>query len=129
MADESCCTQHDANRLATLLACDYFNIKLGKSGGIFNALQIVEAGNAHNIKLQIGSFMESRLATTAFVHFAYCNAAIVHFDLDTPLMMSEDPVQNGLQYLANGVVEINDAPGIGATIDAAYLSKLESLIV
>ena len=40
MADESCCTQHDANRLATLQACDYFNIKLGKSGGIFNALQI-----------------------------------------------------------------------------------------
>jgi L-alanine-DL-glutamate epimerase-like enolase superfamily enzyme len=76
MADESCCTQHDANRLATLQACDYFNIKLGKSGGIFNALQIVEAGNNHNIKLQIGSFMESSLATTAFVHFAFCNAQL-----------------------------------------------------
>lgn len=129
MADESCCTNHDADRLATLNACDYFNIKLGKSGGIFNALKIVEVGNKHNIKMQVGSFMESRLATSAFVHFTYCSNAIVHFDLDTPLMMAEDPVENGLQYVANGVVEIDDTPGIGASIDAAYLKKLQQIIV
>lgn len=129
MADESCCTHHDAERLATLKACDYFNIKFGKSGGIFNALKIVEVGNKNNIKLQIGSFMESRLATSAFVHFAYSNNAIVHFDLDTPLMMAEDPVENGLQYLANGIVEIDDTPGIGASINDAYLKKLESVII
>ena len=129
MADESCCTQYDANRLATLQACDYFNIKLGKSGGIYNALKIVEVGNQHNIKMQIGSFMESRLATTAFVHFAYSNNSIVHFDLDTPLMMAEDPIENGLQYLANGVVTIDDTPGIGASINEAYLKQLTSIIV
>lgn len=129
MADESCCTQHDAARLAQLNACDYFNIKLGKSGGIFNALQIVDEGNKANIKLQIGSFMESRLATSAFVHFAYSNDSIVHFDLDTPLMMAEDPIQDGLQYKANGIVEINDAPGIGASIDEAYLDQLDKVII
>ncbi len=129
MADESCCTQYDANRLATLQACDYFNIKLGKSGGICNALKIVEVGNQHNIKMQIGSFMESRLATTAFVHFAYSNNSIVHFDLDTPLMMAEDPIENGLQYLANGVVTIDDTPGIGASINEVYLKQLTSIIV
>lgn len=129
MADESCCDHHDADRLAALNACDYFNIKLGKSGGIFNALKIVEAGNKANIKLQIGSFMESRLATSAFVHFAYSNASIVHFDLDTPLMMAEDPIENGLQYKTNGIVEIDDTPGIGASINETYLSKLTKAIV
>jgi L-alanine-DL-glutamate epimerase-like enolase superfamily enzyme len=129
MADESCCTQHDASRLATLQACDYFNIKLGKSGGIVNALKIVEVGNQHKIKMQIGSFMESRLATTAFVHFAYSNNSIVHFDLDTPLMMAEDPIENGLQYLTNGVVEIDDTPGIGASINEAYLKQLEYVVI
>jgi L-alanine-DL-glutamate epimerase-like enolase superfamily enzyme len=129
MADESCCTQHDAARLAQLNACDYFNIKLGKSGGIFNALKIVEEGIKANIKLQIGSFMESRLATSAFVHFAYSNNSIVHFDLDTPLMMAEDPIQNGLQYKAQGIVEIDDAPGIGASIDETYLQTLECKVV
>ena len=129
MADESCCTHHDAIRLAKLQACDYFNIKLGKSGGIFNALKIIEVGKQANIKLQIGSFMESRLATSAFIHFAYCDDLIIHFDLDTPLMMAEDPVQNGLQYMPNGVVEIDDTPGIGASIDEQYLQNLEKVII
>ena len=31
MADESCCDEHDAKRLLDLNACDYFNVKLGKS--------------------------------------------------------------------------------------------------
>ncbi len=129
MADESCCSHHDAENLADLQACNYFNIKLGKSGGIFNALKIVAVGNKHNIKLQIGSFMESRLATSAFLHFAYCSPSIIHFDLDTPLMMADDPVVNGLQYLANGVVEIDDTPGIGASINETYLKQLTSTFV
>lgn len=39
MADESCGDEHDAERLLQLDACDYFNIKLGKAGGIFKALK------------------------------------------------------------------------------------------
>lgn len=129
MADESCCNQYDAANLAQINACNYFNIKLGKSGGIYNALKIVEVANNANIKLQIGSFMESCLATTAFVHFAYSHKNIVHFDLDTPLLMAENPIENGLQYKPNGVVEINDSIGIGATISKKYLQKLPSVII
>ncbi|HPH24742.1 MAG TPA: hypothetical protein PLW32_12715, partial [Chitinophagaceae bacterium] len=64
-----------------------------------------------------------------FVHFAFCNASIVHFDVDTPLMMAEDPIENGLHYLPNGVVTIDDTPGIGASIDTAYLKSLEQAII
>ena len=129
MADESCFDQHDAARLAKLQACDYFNIKLGKSGGIYNALQIVEVAAAYGIKLQVGSFMESRLAMTALVHFAYSSNLIVHYDIDTPLMLSQDPVVGGMQYKANGVIEIDDAPGIGARIDEAFLKGCTKVVV
>ena len=128
MADESCCDSHDAARLAQLKACDYFNIKMGKSGGIFEALKIISVAENAGIKLQIGGFMESRLATTAFVHFAYASDAIVHFDFDTPLMIAVDPVIGGMKYLTNGVIEIDDTAGIGAEIDKAYLKKLEAVI-
>jgi L-Ala-D/L-Glu epimerase len=37
MADECCGDDHDAARLIQLDACQYMNIKLGKSGGIFTA--------------------------------------------------------------------------------------------
>ena len=129
MSDETCCDHHDAERLASIKACDYFNIKFGKSGGIFNALKIVEVAKKNNIKLQVGSFMESRLATTAFVHFSYASDLIVHFDFDTPLMLSQDPVIGGMKYEANGIITIDDPPGLGATIDADYLSSLEKVII
>ncbi len=129
MADESCFDHHDAERLAKLNAVDYFNIKLGKSGGIFNALKIVEVAKAHNLKLQVGCFMESRLAITALVHFAYCSDLIVHYDLDTPLLLKEDPVIGGMVFKENGVVEIDEVVGIGAKIDEVYLNKCERIVI
>jgi L-Ala-D/L-Glu epimerase len=129
MADESCFDHHDAERLANLHAVDYFNIKLGKSGGIFNANKIVEVAKANQIKLQVGCFMESRLAITALVHFAYSSNLIVHYDLDTPLMLKEDPVVGGMIFKENGIVEIDDSAGIGAEIDKNYLEKCEKVVV
>lgn len=128
MADESCCDQHDAKRLLNLNACDYLNIKLGKSGGIFNALQIVSLAIEKNMHLQIGSFMESRLATTAFAHVALSSDAFVHFDLDTPLMFSSDPVKGGIVYKENGVIEVPNNIGLGAFIEDDYLQQFESYV-
>ncbi len=130
MSDESCFDEHDAERLAKIKACDYFNIKLGKSGGIYHALKMIDVAKAHSIKVQVGCFMESRLAITALVHFAYCSDLIVHYDLDTPLMLKEDPVTGGMQYLKGGIVEIDETvPGIGAIIQSSFLAKAESIIV
>lgn len=129
MADESCFDHHDAEHLAKLNACDYFNVKLGKSGGIYNALKIVEVAKANNLKLQVGCFMESRLAITALVHFAYSSDLIVHYDLDTPLMLKEDPVVGGMIFKENGMVEIDEAVGIGARIDEGYLKKCEKAVI
>lgn len=129
MSDETCSTHHDAEMLAQLKACDYFNIKLGKSGGIYDAMKIVETAEKNNIKMQVGSFMESRLATTAFVHFAYASDLIVHFDFDTPLMLSLDPVVGGMKYEANGVITIDETPGLGAKMDKTFLSKMEKVVI
>lgn len=129
MADESCFDEHDAERLAKLNAVDYFNIKLGKSGGIYHALKIIDVAKANKLKLQVGCFMESRLAITALVHFAYSSDLIVHYDLDTPLMLKEDPVVGGMIFKENGVVEIDEAIGLGASIDEAFLNKCESIII
>lgn len=129
MADESCFDEHDAERLAKLNACDYFNIKLGKSGGIWHALKIVEVANANNIKLQVGCFMESRLAITALVHFAYSSNLILHYDLDTPLMLKDDPILGGMIFKENGIVEIDDSIGIAATVDTQFLKTCEKITI
>lgn len=129
MSDESCGDEHDAERLIRLGACDYLNIKLGKSGGIFKALKMVRLAEQHNIHLQVGAFMESRLAMTAFAHFSLCSHMIEHYDFDTALMFTEDPVSGGIIYEKNGVVKVPHTPGLGATIEEHRLKKFEHTVI
>lgn len=116
MADESCCDLHDLERLILLKACDKINIKLGKCGGLHKALKMLRLAEAHQLPVQLGAFLESRLGMTAFTHLAHCSTSVKYFDFDTALMFSEDPVSGGVQYKEQGLVELPPAAGIGATI-------------
>lgn len=116
MSDESCCDPHDVKRLIDLKACHLINIKLGKSGGIFKALQMIHLAEAAHMNIQLGAFLESRLAMSAFAHLALCSPNIVHYDFDTALMFSHDPVEGGIIYKEGGLIEVPDTPGIGATL-------------
>lgn len=129
MADESCSDHHDAERLINLHACDYINIKLGKSSGIFNALKIIRLAEQSGIKLQVGGFLESRLGFTASAHLALTSKNIVYCDFDTPLMFVDDPVSGGIVYGKNGMVTIPERPGLGALVDTNYLQQLKNISI
>jgi len=129
MADESCGDHHDAERLIALKACPMFNIKLGKTGGLLDAMKIVKLAAAANMHLQIGGFMESRLGMTAGAHLALSDEHIVHCDFDTPLMFTEDPVSGGIEYKANGLIEVPEVPGLGASIKEEYLRDAEQVTI
>ncbi len=116
MSDESCADPHDLKRLIDLKACDRINIKLGKCGGILNALKMIRMAENAGMEIQIGAFLESRIAMTAFAHVALCSNNIVYFDFDTALMFSQDPVEGGIVYKEKGVIEVPDVPGIGARL-------------
>jgi L-alanine-DL-glutamate epimerase-like enolase superfamily enzyme len=129
MADESLFDHHDAYRLASMQACDYFNIKLSKSGGLNTALKIVAIAEAAGIKSQVGCMSETRLGLTALAHLVVARKNIVHFDLDSALMLADDPVTGGITYLENGKIKIPDTPGIGADFDYSYLDKMEKIVI
>jgi len=129
MADESVFDHHDAFRLASMGACDYFNIKLSKSGGIGNALKIVSVAEAAGIKCQVGCMSESRFALTALMHLVLASPAIVHYDMDSSLMLDADPVTGGIEYRGSGRWILSDKNGIGAAFDEAFLESMEKLTV
>ncbi len=129
MADESLSDHHDAKRLIDLEACQLFNLKLGKSGGIFKALKIIELAERAGIGMQVGGFLESRLAFTASAHLATISKHIRHFDFDSPLMIEEDPVGGGITYGENGLVSLPDTPGLGAWVHEEFLRELVRVVV
>jgi L-alanine-DL-glutamate epimerase-like enolase superfamily enzyme len=114
MADESCCDHLDAARLIRVNACDLFNVKLGKSGGIYKAKKIFKLAEENNINIQVGGFLESRLGFTASAHLALSSPNVKFIDFDTPLMFEEDPVSGGIRYGKNGVIEVPTTSGLGA---------------
>ena len=129
MADESVFNHHDAFRLASMGACDNFNIKFSKSGGINNAMKIVAIAEASGIKCQVGCMSESRYGLTALMHLVAARNNIVHFDIDSSLMLAEDPVLGGIEYKGNGKWELGESPGIGADFKEGVLNNMESEIV
>ncbi len=125
MADESCYNHHDAERLIRDKACDSINIKFAKSGGIQEALQIHAIASHHNIPCMIGGMLESRVALSAKVHFAYACPGVQFFDLDTCLIGHlVDPVLNGVQFEKYDIC-LPNLPGIGADVDKAFLEQCE----
>ena len=128
MADESLFDATDAIRLVREDAVDYFNIKLSKSGGIFEALNINAIAEAAGIPCMIGCMSESRLGLTANAHFAAARQNVRFCDLDGCFEHADDPVHGGILY--NGYhIELPETPGIGAEIDSTFLKNLPVTIV
>ncbi len=129
MADESAFDHRDAFRLAGMGACDYFNIKLSKSGGIHKALKMIAVAEAAGITSQIGCMAETRYGLTALTHLAAARRNVVHFDIDSSFMHVSDPVTGGIEYRGRGEWVLPDAPGIGAGFDGAVLDRMEKTTV
>ncbi len=125
MADESVFNHHDALRLIRAGACDYVNIKFAKSAGILEALKINRVCADHGIPCMMGGMLESRLALTAFAHFASAQDNIRFYDMDTCLLGHKtDPVTGGVKYRSY-FVELPESPGIGADVSEDFLSGCE----
>jgi len=128
MADESLFDHHDAFKLATMGCCDYFNIKLAKSGGIHTALKINAIGESTGIPCMVGCMTETRLGLTAAAHLVSARSNIVFADLDGFLFLREDPIIGGAEYNV-GEINLPDTSGHGADIDPDFLKRCESITI
>jgi L-alanine-DL-glutamate epimerase-like enolase superfamily enzyme len=127
MADETVFNHKDAMEVIQMHAADMFNIKLGKSGGICNAMKVAAIAQAADMYCQVGSFSECRLGISALVHFDMAWDNIIYHDLDSPLMLSEDPVIGGLEYGPDWEVTVPDTAGHGADFDETFLKRFERI--
>jgi o-succinylbenzoate synthase len=129
MADESVFDHHDAKRIIAAGACDYINIKFAKSGGISEARKIHSVCQQQNIPCMMGGMLESRIALSAFAHFALAHDNVVFYDMDTCMLGHKtDPVTGGVQY-KGFFLEVPETPGIGADADATFLKTLEKVTI
>jgi L-alanine-DL-glutamate epimerase-like enolase superfamily enzyme len=107
----------DCHTLADIAACAEIahgiNIKLGKSGGIREAIRMAHAARALRMGVMLGCMLESGLGIAA----GCCVAPLCdHIDLDGNLLLREDPWP-GVE-LVDGVQVPSLAPGLGVAARA-----------
>ena len=114
LADESVFSPADAVELIRRGAADLINIKLMKTGGIWQALKICDVAEIYGVECMIGCMLESRLSVAAAAHLAAGRSVITRCDLDGPSLCAVDPYSGGPEFRESAIV-MSDDPGIGVS--------------
>ncbi len=114
LADESVFSVEDAVHLIQERAADLLNIKLMKTGGIYEALKICAMAESYGVECMIGCMLESKIAVSAAAHLAAGKGIITRADLDGPSLCKEDPYIGGPSYIGSRIL-MNETPGLGIT--------------
>ena len=104
----------DAVRIIQNRAADLINIKLMKTGGIYEALKICAIAESYGVECMIGCMLESKIAVSAAAHLAAGKGIITRADLDGPSLCSVDPYTGGPVY-EGAMIRMNENDGIGIT--------------
>lgn len=113
LADESIFSPRDAITILEQRAADLINIKLMKTGGLYNALKITSIAEIYGVECMIGCMLEAKVSVNAAVHLAAAKSIITKIDLDGPVLCSTDPVMGGVQFNEYKISIDENAPGFG----------------
>ncbi len=113
MADESAFNAAQVTELLQRGACDIINIKLMKTGGISNAIEIANIAKSYGAQCMIGCMLETSISVSAAAHFAVSRSDIItRIDLDGPALGTFDPVEGGATFDGPDII-LGDEPGLG----------------
>lgn len=126
IADESLCTEEDARRLIDLKACQIFNIRLSKCGGLGAATRIRRMAEKAGILCQLGCHVgETSILSAAGRHFAltvphlsYVEGSFSHY------LLVRDVVAQQVVFQGGGLAFELPGPGLGIEVLEEVLSDL-----
>ena len=126
MADESVCTLDDAMRLIHLKACQMFNLRLSKMGGITTAMRIKKAAAAAGIRCQLGCHVgETSILAAAGRHFALTQGPLAYVEGSfAPFLLTRDPVAEPVAFGRGGIGLPLPGPGLGVRVMAEVLDEM-----
>ncbi len=120
MADESCCTIHDALRIVEMEAADMLNIKVAKVGGLHRAVQVASIAEAAGLTAVAGSNIEAGLGSMANVHFAASQPCMVHHNDQIAVPLYEEDLLSSPLEACHGEVLLREDPGLGVALSEKY---------
>ena len=117
LADESIFSVKDAQKLLEMQAIDYVNIKLAKTAGITQALELADLSKSFGVKCMIGCMLEGPISVAAGVHVASAKADIITMlDLDAVSLLASHPVKTNIVFDESNITLANSL-GLGVSYE------------
>lgn len=118
-ADESLLTSVEAARLIGGQACDIFNVRLAKCGGMLNSRRLVGLALDAGLQFQVGCLVgETGLLSAAARQFARACPPARHYEGSYGrFLLERDIVREDVTFAAGGLAPPLEGPGLGVTVD------------
>ena len=128
IADESLCLEHEAKHLAALGACQVFNLRLSKCGGILAANRLYEIGRKKAIAAQLGCQVgETGILSAAGRQLAASRKMIYLEGSYSSYLLQDDIVNEPVEFGPGGVAQPLAGHGLGVSVNEDVLQNLAVL--
>jgi muconate cycloisomerase len=125
MADESLITLEDAQALTEAKACQFFNLRVSKCGGLAQTIAIAQMAQSAGIQLQVGCQVgETAILSAAGRHLAAWLPTVVFAEGSYgTLLLSEDVSRTSIHFGHRGQAKVLTRPGLGVDVKDTILEK------
>jgi L-alanine-DL-glutamate epimerase-like enolase superfamily enzyme len=122
MVDEGVHGPREMQRVVELRAADLVNIKLMKTRGLLRALQTNAIAETAGIGAQIGTMVESSIASAAGLHLALALGNVATVEMGGPLMFAQE-IGDLRDWYSGDRITLPDRPGLGVEVDEAAVQR------
>ncbi|MYL55746.1 o-succinylbenzoate synthase [Pontibacillus yanchengensis] len=122
--DESITSYHDAYQAIQLESCTVMNIKIGRVGGLTEAINIHNLCAEHNIPVWCGGMLETGISRAHNIALASLPNFTIPGDISASKRYWEKDVIIPEVELENGYVVLPREDGIGYHVDLDYISEI-----
>ena len=125
IADESLCLERDAKKLASLDACQVFNLRLSKCGGILAAIRLYEIGRKKAIAAQLGCQVGETGILSAAGRQLAANRKFLYLEGSySSYLLKDDIVNEPVEFGPGGVAQPLAGHGLGVSVNEETLQRL-----
>jgi O-succinylbenzoate synthase len=122
--DESITSAETARKAFEMKSCRIINIKVGRVGGVLEAIRIHDLCREKKIPVWCGGMLESGIGRAHNLHLA----TLPNFKLPNDLSASkryyaEDLIEPAIELSSRGTIKVPDSPGIGVSVMEGRIQK------
>ncbi|WP_078379288.1 o-succinylbenzoate synthase [Sutcliffiella halmapala] len=126
--DESIVSYQDAENALKIGSCQVINIKIGRVGGLTNAIRIHDLCQQHNVPVWCGGMLETGISRAFNIALATLPNFSIPGDISASSRYWKKDVVEPEVVVRHGKIDVPTFPGIGFSVNEPYVKEISKRI-